>query len=772
MSTKIDINGVKQLALIWIRDLFGIRGKLSKLSGYEDLNFLVSSDHGEKYVLKLSTSVYASEDIKSQNQILNFLQQHSENPRSFPSVITGLDGQTIYQVTAGEQSYFLRLLTYLHGELMENVTITDSLLYDLGGFLGALDQCLQPLELPALRLKSSPWDLQNALDCMKYLADISDAHYRRLVSYFMQQFEYQVLPKYHGLPKGTIHGDANDHNLLVSEQKISGIIDFGDASYSYLINELAVAVTYVMLTADDLLDPVSKVCKGYHLQRSLSGAEIELLYYLVAARLCTSLCFSSHGQKQDPSNQYITLHQDPVKKLLDKLIAINPIQFELHLMKACELDTVRDLKETRTGRSKHLSKSLSVSYHEPIDLTRGALQYLYNSDGHTFLDGVNNISHVGHCHPEIVKAATNQMARLNTNTRYLYHQLNTYAEAICNLLPDTLSTVFFVNSGTEANELALRLARNHTGHQDIIVIDAAYHGNSTATLEISPYKYKGPGGSGKKAYIHEFQVPDLYRGKFRADDENAVSKYLNEQEQIIAKAVASSSGIAGFIGESLLGCGGQIELPKGYLQGTYRQIRKQGGVCIADEVQVGFGRVGSHYWGFETQGVIPDIVTMGKPMGNGHPLAAVATTKEIAASFENGMEYFNSFGGNPVSCAIGLTVVQIIEEEELQKNALEVGGYLKSRLKQLQRKHPPVGDVRGLGLFLGVELVKDPINKKPDPELAHQVVESMKNQGILLSTDGPAHNVIKIKPPMVFSKDNASLLVTHFDQLLTDLTNV
>jgi 4-aminobutyrate aminotransferase-like enzyme len=314
--------------------------------------------------------------------------------------------------------------------------------------------------------------------------------------------------------------------------------------------------------------------------------------------------------------------------------------------------------------------------------------------------------------------------------------------------------------------LALRLARTHTQRKDLIVVDAAYHGNTTSLIEISPYKFDGPGGMGAPPYVHKVPMPDVYRGEYKRNDPYAGEKYAQYVEQAIWEIHKNQDNVAAFICESLLGCGGQIVLPENYLKEAYRHVRNAGGVCIADEVQVGFGRVGSHFWGFETQGVIPDIVTLGKPIGNGHPLAAVVTTPEIAASFNNGMEYFNTFGGNPVSCAIGLAVLDVIEEERLQENARKVGMHLMSGLRRLMEKHTLIGDVRGLGLFVGIELVLDREKLVPAAAQASYIANRMKERGILLSTDGPFHNVLKIKPPMVFTEENADFLVGTLDEIL------
>lgn len=419
-------------------------------------------------------------------------------------------------------------------------------------------------------------------------------------------------------------------------------------------------------------------------------------------------------------------------------------------------------------RSIHIGKSLSISYRRPLTILRGSMQYLYDETGRRYLDGVNNVAHVGHCHPRVVRAGREQMAVLNTNTRYLHPALVRYAERLSATLPAPLRVCFFVCSGSEANELALRLARAHTGREDIVVLDAAYHGNTTSLVEISPYKFNGPGGSGAPPHVHVVPLPDDYRGPYRRNDPEAGRKYAGHVLEAIASARAQGREVGAFIAESLPGCGGQIVLPPGYLAHAYRYVRQAGGVCIADEVQTGFGRVGACFWGFETQNVVPDIVTMGKPIGNGHPLAAVVTTPEIAASFANGMEYFNTFGGNPVSCAIGMAVLDVIVGERLQARALEVGAHLTAGLRQLLEKHPLMGDVRGLGLFLGVELVLDRQTLQPAPEQASYVVNRLRECGILLSTDGPSHNLIKIKPPLQFSPADADFLVATLDRIFAE----
>ena len=423
-------------------------------------------------------------------------------------------------------------------------------------------------------------------------------------------------------------------------------------------------------------------------------------------------------------------------------------------------------KEILDQRKKYIGPSLSISYDVPLHIVRGEAQYLFDVKGNRYLDCVNNIQHVGHCHPKIVEAAQRQYKKLNTNTRYLDEVIVNYARNLTQTLPDGLDVCFFTNSGSEANDLAMRIARNYEQSKETIVLDGAYHGNLSSLIEISPYKHNGPGGSGTPDHVHVIPMPDPFRGQYRG--ERCAEQYAKEVQKSIDRIQGKNRNSFAFISEALMGCGGQLILPEGFLQKAFELVKKAGGLCIADEVQIGFGRMGSHFWGFESESVVPDIVTMGKSMGNGHPLSAVVTTKEIADAFDNGMEYFNSFGGNPVSCAVGQAVLNVIRDEGLQAHAEHVGNYLLQKLQSLQNDHEIIGDVRGRGLFIGIELVRD-YELTPAANEAHTIVNSMKEKGVMLSTDGPDHNVIKIKPPMIFSKDNAHELVSKIDEIIAEL---
>jgi 4-aminobutyrate aminotransferase-like enzyme len=425
--------------------------------------------------------------------------------------------------------------------------------------------------------------------------------------------------------------------------------------------------------------------------------------------------------------------------------------------------------EILAARRRRLGPSLSLSYRTPLHIVRGEGAWLYDADGRAYLDCVNNVAHVGHAHPRVVEAGVAQMRLLNTNTRYLHEHVVRYAERLSSLLPDDLEVCFFTNSGSEANELALRLARTATGRPDVATVDVAYHGNTQRLVEISPYKFDGPGGAGRADDVQVLPLPDPYRGGHRGSGPDVGAAYLAEARAVLAASAANGHAAGALIAEAIPSVAGQVVPPPGWLAGLFDAARGVGAVPIADEVQVGFGRVGLDVWGFGSHGARPDIVTMGKPIGNGHPLGAVVTTRAIADAFANGMEYFNTFGGNPVSAAIGLAVLDVIEDEGLQEHARVVGERLLAGLRELAGRHEAIGDVRGMGLFIGIDLVRDRATREPDAALARDLADMAAERGVLLSTDGPFHNVMKIKPPLVFSAADADRLVETVDAVLLAL---
>lgn len=752
-----------------VREYYDISAEIKPLNGYDEENFLLKNSAGEKFILKIGSDDQGIDVINAQIRMLNHL---SETPlaNKFQKVILNREGNFITTIIRNNKSHYIRILSFLEGSFWyQSGNFTKELFQNLGRFLGRMDKNLKGFSDAGLH-RNLVWDISKAGEAIDKLKYISDPAKRRLADYFLLQFQTEVQPNLNSLRHAYIQNDAHDYNVLVSGNEITGLIDFGDSVYSALINNVAISCTYTSMYVDDPLPYICQLVKGYHEEYPLKPEETDLLYYLIAARVCISVTQSAYNSFAGSNNEHLFLSEKMAWELLEKWIRINPLKAADSFRIACDFQGVIDGENNYAflldERKKYIGRNLSISYKKHLKIIKGALQYLYDDKGNTYVDCVNNVSHVGHCHPTLVRAMQKQIATLNTNTRYLHEAIEDFATALLKKLPSNLKVCYFVNSGSEANDLAIRMARHYTQRQDVIVLDHAYHGTSTLAIEMSPYKFDSKGGSGQKPYIHKALSPDLYRGKYQYGDKEAGRKYADSVLEILKQLKTKATPAAAFICETLLGVGGQIPLPPDYLKNVYRHVRDFGGVCIADEVQVGFGRVGEKFWGFELQDVAPDIVVMGKPIGNGHPLAAVVVTDEIANAFNNGLEYFNTFGGNPVSMVTGLTVLRVIKDEKLQENALETGNYLMELLRELMKKYPVISDVRGHGLFIGAEMVKDRMTKEPFVPEIDIIIEKMKDRGFLLSTDGPLHNVLKIKPPIVFSKENAEDLVKNLDMVL------
>ena len=754
-----------------VKEYYGLDVTLKSLTGEYDLNYLLDDFKGKKYILKVSDSRTNPDFLDAQVKIVNHLS-HSSVADKFSRHILNREGTELTVFESNNEIYHLRVLSYLEGKFWMNLEEKADLLHrDLGRFLGKMDKALVHFSHPAMH-RHYVWDISRAMDANQKLHCIKNHERRRLAGYFLLQFEVEVLPHISSLRHAYVHHDANDTNVLVMGDKVSGLIDFGDMVYTALVNNLAVACTYAMMNHPEPLHAAALVVQGYHSTYPLMEPELDLLYYLIAARLCISVTQSAWNASIETNNEHHFISEAPAWDLLNKLIRINPLKAQDTFRKACGFEGVIDEDDYTTllqSRKEHIGRNLSISYKEKLKVIKGALQFLYDDKGRTFVDCVNNPSHVGHCHPVVVKRMRKQIATLNTNTRYLNDNMIEYAKRLTATLPSSLRVCYFTNSGSEANDLAVRMARNFTGQKDVIVLDHAYHGTSTVDIEMSPYKFNGKGGFGQLPWIHRAMSPDRYRGPYKYGDAQSGEKFADDVKRIIDRLLSQGIKPALFICETLLGVGGQMPLPPNYLRKVYHHVRTAGGLCIADEVQVGFGRVGEKFWGFELQDVIPDIVVMGKPIGNGHPLAAVVVTSEVADAFNNGMEYFNTFGGNPVSMATGLAVLDVIREEELQQHALETGNYLMTGLRKLMDKHSIIGDVRGHGLFIGAEMVRSRESLEPAIAEIDIIVEQMKSRGYLLSTDGPLHNVLKIKPPMTFNTSNADEMLQFLDEILARL---
>ncbi len=773
MSTVPKFNNEQVLQLL--KQHYGLDGQLSELVSYADLNKKFTTACGQCFVVKIANSQQSFDQLDFENQVMSKLTK-SDLSIHTPKLQKTIDTNALMVKIsdADNQQCWMRLITFLDGQLWADVDTSD-LKYSssLGRNLAQIDTLLATIEHHASR-DYLDWDLRHANSLVrKHYSSVHDAERIHLIDQSLIQFETQVIPLFPKLATQLIHNDANNYNLLVDSEsaQVSGIFDFGDIVHSLRIAELAIAAAYAIMGKENIRETIQTLVLAYHQQNPLSETEIEVLIYCIQIRLALSICMSSYEYSLTPENEYLLVSQNDAWRVLEQLEEIDVTGFHLSLKVKCGFTNqtaADDLKQIIEFRQKHLSENLSLAYQQPLKIIAGKGAYLYDHKGNRYLDMVNNVCHVGHCHPGVVAAGQQQMAVLNTNTRYLHDNIVEFSQQLLSTLPAELSVCMFVNSGSEANELALRLARAHTQGKAMIVVAGAYHGNANACIDISPYKFDGPGGNGEPDWVQQTIVPDPFRGKYRGSSIQTGKKYAADVSRAIEEIRLQKKPFCGFICESIQGVGGQIIHPEGYLKLAYQAVRKAGGVCIADEVQVGMGRVGSHWWAFQTQDVIPDILTIGKPLGNGHPLAAVVTTQAIAQSFVRGMEYFNTFGGNPVSCAIGTAVIKVLKKENLMAHALKIGDYLQQGLRQLQNQFPIIGDVRGLGLFIGVELIQDAHTLEPAVKQADYVIERLKDQRILLTTEGPLHNVLKIKPPLAFQKSDADYFLQMLKIILAE----
>ena len=969
-----------------------------------DRNFYLRASQGDQFVLKIAHSSVADSALDLQTSALRHLRARLA---FFPAIVPARSGvDTISLRAATGESYRARLLSYIDGlPLSDFRPHSAALLADIGMKLGQLSAAMQSFQHTEKRLDYR-WNIRNLTAVAGYASDLPPDKLD-LLKHFLRLYTDQIAPALPALRHSHIYNDANDSNILISAAgpaapSLSGFIDFGDMVYAPAMADLAIALAYVMMKSPRPLEKAAPLLRAYHAAFPLSEDELRLLYGLVAARLCLSVCISWHQQRQEPANRHLSVSESAAWDLLARWRELHPRLAHYSFRAACGLpacpktasvaswlerqspapmlgyalnaensrlldlgmsspilaevadladprayeqplraalgddkvgigyyDEVRpiyltemfaidhhrrrtvhigvdvfaapgtpiyaplagrvhsianhpeeqdngpvliirhqplpdlcfytlyghiapealhrwqpgqalmagdliahigdypangnwtphlhfqiisdmldfgdtfpgvappDARELWTSlcpdpnlilrlpyaprhapkpsreqllrrRQSALNPALSLSYQQPLQILRAYRHHLYDQAGQPYLDCVNNVPHVGHGHRRVLRAARQQQALLNTNTRYLHPMIIDYAEALCATLPEPLSVCFFVNSGSEANELALRLAKAYTGGGDIIVIDHAYHGHTSALIDISPYKFNGAGGGGRPEHVQVAEMPDGFRGACRGYGADAGEYYARSVAERIAAVHERGARLSAFVAEGIMGCGGQMPLPEGYLKRSFKLVHAAGGLCIADEVQTGFGRVGAHFWAFELGGAQPDIVTMGKPMGNGHPLGAVATSPEIASAFVNGMEYFNTFGGNPVSCAIGLETLRVIADEDLQANGLDTGAYWLERLHALQGDFPIIGQARGSGLFLGIDLVRDAATREAADWEAAYIVERMKGRGVLLSTEGPLHNVLKLKPPLIFQREHVDLFVDLLAEVLGD----
>ena len=749
--------------------LFGLTGELSPLDSERDQNFRIRTEAGDQYVIKIANRAEDPAIIDMQIKALEHIAiTDPEIP--VPKVLLSRNGLAIEKIQAEDGSqHCVRIITYLPGTSPDDEPADQALLRPMGACLARLVLALRGFFHPIANYELL-WDLKHTSMLRQYLPHIPDPNHQELARYFLDRFDRKVLPQIPKLRAQIVHNDLVPDNILVAEDdpgRIVGVIDFGDMTHTLLIIDLATTIAAMLRGHDDPVGVAAEIVAGYDELIPLEDAELRILYDLIAARLTMLNVIAYWRVTLHPYNrEYIMGGVEKTWTTIEAWRALDPAEVTKRFFRACGLWEGEEVdpkpKAADETRQSHLLRRASLLgpcaylfYERPLHIVRGEGVWLYDEDGSRYLDAYNNVAHVGHSHPHVVNAIARQARKLNTSSRYLHGLILELAEQITARLPEPLSVCMFVCTGSEANELAWQMAKLVSGNTGALITKFAYHGNGAATAqfsaEIIPEEKLA-------SHVQTLSAPTSDT-TFRKPDSGisgaitALGERGHQPAMLILDTAFASDGI--------------FTSPKGYLNTLFEKTRAAGGLCVADEVQAGYGRSGQHFWGFQFDEVIPDIVTLGKPMGNGHPLAAVVTRPEIVETLAKETEYFNTFGGNPVSCAAGLAVFEVIKKEGLQRNALEVGQYLRERLEVLQRDYPLIGDIHGSGLFQGVDIVKP--GGALDPEMADRIMNHMRENGVLIATTGQHYPTLKIRPPMVFQKEHVDMLVAALMKALDEL---
>jgi 4-aminobutyrate aminotransferase-like enzyme/Ser/Thr protein kinase RdoA (MazF antagonist) len=757
-----------------VRDIiekrYGLTGKLSPLDSERDQNFHLQTSTGDHLIIKIANSAESQGIIDMQLKALKHIAiVDPELP--VPKVIHSRNRLVIDQIQSeSDTKHYVRILSYLHGVYPKNDTSDLALHRPIGKTLGRCALALRGFFHPAANYELL-WDLKHTPKLRQYLAHISDPGQQELVRHFLDRFDQNVLPVIPKLRAQIVHNDLTPDNILVAEDdpgQIVGIIDFGDMVHTLLVVDLATTIASMLRGKTDLVEAAAEVIAGYHDIIPLEDEELRILYDLIAARLTMYNVIALWRVTIHPDNrEYITGGVEETWQTLAAWRSLDPAEVTRRFFRVCNLWEEEETESRPQMRNETIQSHLArrerllgpctyLFYEHPLHIVHGEGVWLYDIDGNRYLDAYNNVPHVGHCHPHVVKAIANQAHKLNTSTRYMHGLILELAEQITRRLPESLSVCMFVCTGSEANELAWRMSQLASGNTGALITKFSYHGSTTATSQFSTESI-----SEKRlpSHVQTFLAPTSDT-TFREPDsglDRAIT-ILDEHGHKPAMLILDTAFVSDGIFTS----------PNGYLETLYSKTQALGGFCVADEVQGGFGRLGKHFFGFQFNNVIPDIVTMGKPMGNGHPLAAVVSRPEIVEALAKDTGYFNTFGGNPVSCAAGLAVLEVIEKESLQQNALEVGRYLRKRLVSLQMDFPVIGEMHGSGLLQGIDILKP--DGSPDAEMADQIMNQMRENGVLIGTTGQNYATLKIRPPIVFRKEHVAILTTVLEKVLDKLT--
>jgi 4-aminobutyrate aminotransferase-like enzyme/Ser/Thr protein kinase RdoA (MazF antagonist) len=771
-------------------ELFGLGGDFRLLKSERDQNFGIQTEEGDGFVLKLSNAVEDPGVVDFQVRALGHIER--QDPElTVPRVLRAKDGAASVTVKDGQGiRHIARVLTYLPGTLLDEVTMTLALWRNVGEIAARLDLALRGFFHPHAR-QEHPWDITRCAALRPHTHHIADAAARRNSEQILDHMAGNIIPRLKGLRHQVIHADVHSKNTLIDPgrpDRITGVLDFGDMVFAPLVAEVAIAADVEGVPDGELVETLGAVVAGFDSVLPLEEEEIDLVYDLVLARLAVTATIIAWRKEMRPDQpDYIHESEAPCWGTIEDLLARGRAQVRASLRRACRFppycpidgavdgvataaataaaSAVDDTSELLARRRQVLGTRLSLFYNQPLHVERGRGPWLYGPQGEAYLDAYNNVPVAGHCHPHVVKAIARQTAALNTNTRYLYGSILDYAERLVELLPGALSVCVFVNSGSEANDIAWRMAQFISGQRGALVMEDAYHGITEAIADLTPSNLKRP----LAPHVQTLLSPDPYRGKYRYGEPDLAERYARDADRAIADLARGGFQPAAFMIDTAFASNGIPDVPDGYLAAVTAKVREAGGLLIADEVQAGFGRLGTHMWGHLAHGLIPDIVTMGKPVGNGYPLGVIVTRPEILDAFAEETGLFSTFGGNTVACAAGAAVLDVIEEEGLMNNARRTGDYLRDGIRALMARHAWIGDVRGRGLLTGVELVRDRATLEPASLETKRTLDLMRQNSVLVGREGSYDNVIKIRPPLVFQREHADILIEALDRSLAAL---
>ncbi|MDY0883763.1 aminotransferase class III-fold pyridoxal phosphate-dependent enzyme [Dongia soli] len=769
-APRFPVSEIERLA----EQHFGLRGTLEPLYSERDQNVRLREADGTAWVLKISNTEEPEDIINAQIETLRHIAA-VDPTLPVPRVRSARSGDTTVRIASpgGKSQHLFYVLSFLEGRIADASVLDTALNRKIGTMVARLGRAMRGLSLPAIANRGLLWDIREISKFQPYV-DLLPAAHRDMVRRIVGTFDKNVLPSLARLRTQVIHGDVHAHNLILTagaSPEIAGIIDFGDMVHGPLVIDIADTIADFIIAPDKAVDVMQTMLAAYHAVTPLEDEEINLLYDLVLARLLLTPLTNAVRSKETPDEaNYLAEYGETGLDACASIIGIGREAFTQAAFAACgnfkHKNATVSVDRMIERRKAVMGSRLYVFYDPPLHMVSGDGVWLTSVEGRRYLDCYNNVPHVGHCHPHVVNALTQQIKTLNTNTRYLGEQVLEYSERLGTTLPGKLKVCAFVNSGSEANDIAWRMAKAYTGNTGGLTMDFAYHGITDAVDAFSP---SGSLTGAIAPHMRTLMAPDGYRGIHKYGMPDLGRLYAKDADRAIASLAEAGMKPAAFMVDSAFMTNGVLEPQKDYLASVFANVRAAGGLCIGDEVQSGFGRMGDTMWGHMHHDVVPDIVTIGKPAGNGHPLGVVITTPEIMECFLKETAFFSTFGGNNVSCAAGLAVLDIIERENLIQNASVTGRYLKNGIKQLMEKHDLIGDVRGTGLALGVELVTDRKKLTPAKNETSRVLNLMRDEGVLIGSEGVLGNILKIRPPVVFQRDHADIAITALDRALSKI---